>query len=233
MMRVLPELKRSAPIPEHRVRVDYQPWQNGTCVAPSEALLSMAADLKVALPEWQAPPGWPTPPIGWTPPPGWAPDPSWPPAPKNWQWWKKPPRSKGKSVLIALAIAVTTLLIALLVIAEGVDVASGCGSVDPTDPANYSPVTIVNDTPRPVVLSDCPGTYCHSDLLPSVINPGRSFSDDAACGSTGADMTSWKLSTATGAPLGFIAVDSPKSRSGLVFDVSRASPNRTTPTPAR
>jgi hypothetical protein len=207
----------------------------GTCGAPSEPSLGVATVREQSLPEWQAPPGWPSPPEGWSPPPGWVPDPSWPPAPPNWQWWKKPPWSTKRRVITGFGIAVATLVvvsvIGFMVFIEATDSAAGCGSVDPTDPANYSTVTIVNDTSSPVVLSDCPGTYCHPDLLPANLDPGKSFSDDAACGSTGADMTSWRVSTPTGRPLGYIAVDSPKSRNGLVFDVSRASPNRTTPTP--
>ena len=139
-------------------------------------------------------------------------------------------------MLIALASVVGILLvlgvIGLLVIAEAKDEAAGCGSIDPTDPANYSPVTIRNNTPSPVIVSDCAGGYCQSELLPAVVGPGMSFSDNAACGATGTDMTSWKLSTPARASLGFIAVDSPKSRMGLVFDVSRASSNRATPTPS-
>jgi hypothetical protein len=130
-----------------------------------------------------------------------------------------------------VATLVVVSVIGFMVFIEATDSAAGCGSVDPTDPANYSTVTIVNDTSSPVVLSDCPGAYCHADLLPAVIDPGKSLSDNAACGSTGANMTSWRVSTQSGTPLGFIAVDSPKSRAGLVFDVSRASPNRATPTP--
>lgn len=36
---------------------------------------------------------------------------------------------------------------------------TGCGSIDPTDPQNYSVVNIPNDTTGPVVVDDCKGAY--------------------------------------------------------------------------
>ncbi|CAM5440575.1 hypothetical protein LSHI6S_02842 [Leifsonia shinshuensis] len=37
---------------------------------------------------------------------------------------------------------------------------SGCGSVDPTDPNNYSRVSLFNDTTGTVILDSCSGAYC-------------------------------------------------------------------------
>jgi hypothetical protein len=136
----------------------------------------------------------------------------------------------GMALAILLTL-LTILAVSFLVYIEASDSAAGCGSVDPTDPANYSTVIVRNNTTSPVVLSDCSGFYCDPGRLPAHLDPGKSFRDHAACNATGADMTSWSVSTQTGSSLGYIAVDSPKSREGLVFDVSRASPNRTTPTP--
>jgi hypothetical protein len=131
-------------------------------------------------------------------------------------------------VLIGIPVALATILMA----AQIADTIDGCGSVDPTDPANYSSVSIVNDTSAEVVLDQCAGTYCHAYDLPQRLGPGGSFGDDAGCGATGADMTSWAVLDQRGAVIGYIAVDSPKSTPGLVFHVSHASPNRATPTPS-
>lgn len=182
------------------------------------------------------PPGWPTPPAGWVPPAGWRPDPAWPDAPAGWQFWQRAPRTRADRIrlaLVSVAIAFTTMMIGALVAAEIVDTAIGCGSIDPTDPANSSSVSIVNDTQADVIIDHCVGTYCHTDGLPRRLAPGGSFTDDAACGETGTEMTSWELLDQHGTLIGYIAVDSPRSTTGLVFDVSHASRNRATPTPPR
>ena len=102
----------------------------------------------------------------------------------------------------------------------------GCGSVDPTDPANYSVVSIRNDTRYPVVVSGCNGGYCN--LLDHVLlRPGKHLSDlDAACRASGSAMTSFRLSTVDGTTIGYIAVDSPRSRDDLVYPVSHAQSRR-------
>ena len=120
----------------------------------------------------------------------------------------------------------------LPVTAEVMGQLRGCGSVDPTDPNNFSEITILNDTPSAVVVADCPGAECHADQLPVRLSPGQSYGDDAACGSTGADMTSWRLNTSEGTLIGYIAVDMPRKHDGLVYRVSRASHDRHTPTPS-
>jgi hypothetical protein len=98
------------------------------------------------------------------------------------------------SGLVALVVlGLVGLAVAGLFAAESIDMASGCGSVDPTDPANYSEVTIVNDTAREVVVDACVGAYCHPDVLRATLAPGKTFSDEAACGATGAGMTSWRI----------------------------------------
>jgi hypothetical protein len=135
----------------------------------------------------------------------------------------------GFGVCVAAAIA---LGMTLLFAADAVDLAGGCGSVDPTDPANYSQVTIVNDTGHNVVLDDCVGDYCQTRPLSATLAPGSGYRTDAACGVSGTDMTSWRVTGPQGRLEGYIAVDSPKSRSDLRYYVSQASSNRHTPTPA-
>jgi hypothetical protein len=117
--------------------------------------------------------------------------------------------------------------------AQIADDVQGCGSIDPTDPQNYSSVRIINDTATDVVIDRCIGTYCNPAVaLPRRLTPGQSVTGDAACGASGAEMTSWEVRDETGATLGYIAVDSPRSVSGLAFHVRNASPNRATPTPS-
>jgi hypothetical protein len=106
---------------------------------------------------------------------------------------------------------------------------AGCGSVDPTDPANYSTVRITNDTTSGVVVDRCQGTYCYHDL-PRPVAPGSSITVDAACDASGSQMTSWRVTRQDGKTLGFIAVDTPRKHDGLVYDVSHATPARDQPT---
>lgn len=138
---------------------------------------------------------------------------------RTWRW-----------LLIGAPIAIGAVLVALLVSAQFYDSSVGCGSVDPTDPANYSSVTILNNTPEPVLVGDCPGAYCQTNVPPIRLSPGEGFADHAACGATGPAMTSWRVTRLNGSTIGFIAVDTPKSTSGLVFKVSNASRSRTSPT---
>ena len=184
---------------------------------------------------WQAPPEWPTPPSGWSPGPGWTPDPSWPEAPEGWQWWQLTPRTRRERWSLGLLIGgpavIVGALIAFVVVAEVVSTAKGCGSVDPTDPANYSRVTIVNDRSSDVVLDNCQGAYC-TLTQPVRLRPGQHYADDAACGVSGSEMTSWQVNTDNGMVLGYVAVDSPRSNNSLTFRISHASPSRRTPTPA-
>lgn len=130
-----------------------------------------------------------------------------------------------------VASAILGVAMVGLFVVDAMDSASGCGSVDPTDPANYSRVMIVNDTSREIVLDACAGDYCHADVLPASVAPGQTFQDDAACGTSGSDMTSWRVRLPDGTLIGYIAVASPKSQSGLKYDVSTASPSRSMPTP--
>lgn len=181
---------------------------------------------------WQAPPGWPAPPSGWQPPRDWRPDPAWPAPPHGWQWWRKAPRTRWQTVrLAALVVLPGTAVLALPVAATISSSVDGCGSFDPTDPANYSVVNIHNDTTSTVTVRDCTGNYCLT-VLPVRLTPGQHLTDDAACHSTGPDMTSWKVTGRGGAVLGYIAVATPRKRDGLSFSVSRASPDRRSPTPA-
>jgi len=133
--------------------------------------------------------------------------------------------------MIGPPVVILGAILFALIAAQVASTVTGCGSIDPTDPANYSTVSILNDTSQPVIIKDCPGAYCDSNVLPARLNPGGRFTDNAACGATGADMTSWKVTRVDGRVLGYIAVDSPRSQDGLVYKVSRASPNRRTATP--
>lgn len=180
---------------------------------------------------WRAPPGWPAPPDGWAPPPGWRPDPAWPTPPAGWVFWQHCPLTRKQKVLRGLLVGPpAALAVVLLGAAESYYGRVGCGSVDPTDPNNYSMVTLLNDTPETVVVDDCPGTYCNADGLPVRLAPGRTYDDDAACASSGRDITSWRIPTDDGRVLGYIAVDTPRKHDGLVFPVSHASRDRRTPT---
>ena len=186
---------------------------------------------------WRPAPGWPPAPLGWSPPAGWQPDPSWPPSPDGWIWWESVPRSRRQRLARGLLIGVPTIVVVgffgmLVALQVGYERA-GCGSVDPTDSENYSSVTILNDTAAPVVVSDCVGDECQIDHVPSRLGPGQRFNDQAACAASGADMTSWRITASNGTLIGYIAVDTPRKQDGLVFAVSRASRNRTTPTPAQ
>ncbi len=185
--------------------------------------------------EWKPPPGWPLPTPGWSPPVGWQPDPSWPPVPEAWQWWQPTRRSRRQRLvlgsLVAIPVVAILALAGTLVAAENAYERAGCGSIDPTDEANYSRVTIVNDTAGSVVVDDCAGAECHAYRLPVRLSPGQRFADHAACAASGIDMTSWRLTGGDGTVLGYIAVDTPRSQDGLRFLVSQASADRVTPTP--
>jgi hypothetical protein len=136
-----------------------------------------------------------------------------------------------RAVLIGGPIFIVGVVVALLFVAQIQDSNAGCGSVDPTDPANYSSITILNDTSNPVLVGDCPSDYCQTNVPPVRLGAGGELSDHAACGSTGSAMTSWRVTRANGSTIGFIAVDTPKSTNGLLFKVSNASRSRTAPTP--
>jgi len=48
----------------------------------------------------------------------------------------------------------------VVVAAEMVDQARGCGFVDPTDPANYNSLRIVNDEAASVTVDSCESSSC-------------------------------------------------------------------------
>lgn len=113
------------------------------------------------------------------------PDSSWPAAPIGWVWWQTQTRSLRQKISLGLVVGVPSLVVAGLIGGEIYGAAIGCGSVDPTDPRNYSTVTILNDTARPVIVADCPGAYCNPEELPRTLAPGQSHVDHAGCHSTG------------------------------------------------
>jgi hypothetical protein len=140
-------------------------------------------------------------------------------------WWR---RTRLGKVRLALFIGVPAALVlglfTALMIAQGNDDAAGCGSIDPTDPANYSTVVILNDTRTPAVVDDCQGAYCQPDQDRVRLAPGKRVQVNAACG-TGGVMTSWRVSGPAGV-LGYVAVDTPRKHDGLVYPVSRAATDR-------
>jgi hypothetical protein len=160
---------------------------------------------------------------------------SWPPPPDGWVWWKETPRPLTRRVGLGALLVFGALVVAavpgLLIAAEIYGSATGCGSVDPTDPQNYSRITILNDESTNIVIDDCQGGYC-SVTKPARLNPGQRYRDDAACGMSGVNMTSWQIRSSDGTALGFIAVDTPRKNDGLTFRASSASRNRRTPTQA-
>jgi hypothetical protein len=149
----------------------------------------------------------------------------------SWRWngsvWipfrsARPPSLWPKLLVVLAAIA--ALGFGGLVAIDAWMLHGGCGSIDPTDPNNYSTVSIRNDTHRVVVISDCEGAYCDPSLV--TLAPGEAAKVNAACAASGSDMTSWRISTGAGATIGYIAVDTPRKRDGLVYPVSHASTRR-------
>lgn len=142
-----------------------------------------------------------------------------------------PPRRQGRTrrIIAITAAALGAVLVASLIAADIIGSAIGCGSVDPTDPSNYSTATIVNDMANPIRIGGCRGTYCGPQ--PSAnLAPNQHASINGACGVSGADMTSWEITGSGGRLIGYIAINSPRSRHDLMFNASKASPNRLTPT---
>lgn len=138
--------------------------------------------------------------------------------------------TRGDRRWIAVGVTGSALIFGALLAAEIGDGVAGCGSVDPTDPANYSAISITNDTSRTVVVDDCVGDECQIGDLPATLRPGETYDDHATCGVSGADMTSWRIRSTAGDVLGYVAVDTPRKTDGLTFRVSRTSRDRHTPT---
>ena len=120
--------------------------------------------------------------------------------------------------LLWAAGSIAALAVVGLFVADIVGQVKGCGSVDPTDPNNYSSVTVRNDTSRLVTLTDCRGGYCSGDVrLPR----NRTVVVRAACGVSGDELTSWRVLDSNGRSLGYIAVHTPKS-GDLTLNLSTA-----------
>jgi hypothetical protein len=132
--------------------------------------------------------------------------------------------------LIGAGVVSGLVIVGLFVAGEAYDVATGCGSVDPTDPANYTSASIVNNTTSAVTVTDCQGSYCQAEIAGTRLLPDQRVDFRAGCHATGSDMTSWKLQRENGSTLGYIAVDTPRSMRAVVYDASSASPTRQTPT---
>lgn len=136
---------------------------------------------------------------------------------------------------MTIGVGIATGVLAVLGLAGllAIDVvlqSSGCGSVDPTDPANYSVVRVGNDTSSTVTIGDCEGAYCNPAdnraLLPDEAIPVR-----GECAASPGSGTSYRVTNADGTQLGFIVIDTPRSRDDLTAKVSDASPDRSTATP--
>lgn len=136
-------------------------------------------------------------------------------------------------MLVRLAAGGAALLgvvaVCLLVAGVIVQAASGCGAPDPTDPLNATSVVIVNDTLMTVRVDDCAGTWCQQDRTD--LAPGEPITARAACGMSGSEMTSYRITSGAGATLRFIAVHAPRSDDHFTFAVSRASASRAIETP--
>jgi hypothetical protein len=132
--------------------------------------------------------------------------------------------------LICTSWAVVAIGVALLVAAEVVDAVTGCGSVDPTDLANYTSGFLVNDTEVPVIVADCRGGYCDPDRGARRLEPGDRITIQGACGVTGSGMTSWRVEHDDGSVLGYIAVGTRRSRTEVVYEISMSGPTRLIPT---
>jgi hypothetical protein len=143
-----------------------------------------------------------------------------------------PPRpSRPRQILVITAAAfgaVVIIVMSLFFTIEIIDGVTGCGSVDPTDPANYSTATLINDTATTIHIGDCRGTYCDPESL--TLAPQQHTSINGACGVSGTDMTSWKVTDQNGRLVGYIAIDTPRSTDHLTFNASNPSRDRTTPT---
>lgn len=139
---------------------------------------------------------------------------------------------RTRRVVTIIAVAAATTVAVSLVIAGTIGSATGCGSVDPTDPANYSTATIINDTADSVDIGDCHGSYC-GPRPSATIAPNDHAVLNGACGATGKQMTTWKLSHTDGRLIGYIDIDTPHSTRKLTFTVTNASPDRLTPTKPR
>jgi hypothetical protein len=131
-----------------------------------------------------------------------------------------------------MLVAVPGSVFALLVAGQIYDGVVGCGSVDPTDPSNYTGVTIRNDTADNVLVDKCKGANCGYENLPVLLGPGQTYQDHAFCGMSGHGMTSWEVKTTEGKELGYIAVETLYKYVRRVFNVSHASISRSTPTVA-
>src|SRR5947207_15153675 len=93
----------------------------------------------------------------------------------DWVWWRKVRRPAWMRAVIALCVVVPVLVSGLLFAADLYDGVRGCGSVDPTDPANYTTGQLVNDTSSPVTVDDCLDPFCSDGREATRLAPGRSI----------------------------------------------------------
>ena len=151
----------------------------------------------------------------------------------GWTFWRRAPMTTLQIVTIVVGAVVGTLMtlgfVGLVAVGFVLD-ARGCGSVDLTDPANYSVVRVANDTDGTVTIGDCVGAYC-SPRYDRTVRPGDNISVQGECATSPGFQTSYRVTRDDGTQLGFIVIDTPRSRTDLTTRVSDASPDRGTPTP--
>ena len=94
--------------------------------------------------------------------------------------------------------------------------------------SDFPSVAIQNDTANPVLVADCRGAYCSVGAPPMRLVQGAKLTVDAVCGEAGPNMTSWRIENLDGSTRGFIAVDTPRKRDGLVYRVSQVTTSRAT-----
>lgn len=140
---------------------------------------------------------------------------------------------RWRRVVLTLTVVAAGALVVAFLTTDIIGSTRGCGSIDPSDPMNYSAITILNDTHANVIIDDCRGSYCSGDTTTVALSPGKPLNVHAACGMSGAQMTSWRVSGADRKTLGYIAIQTKRKQDGLVYPVSAASRDRRTPTPPR
>jgi hypothetical protein len=89
--------------------------------------------------------------------------------------------------------------------------AVGPGSVDPTDPSNFSEVTIFNDRDVPIRLMQC-DTFCSEIHDVYELPPGASTSLSVAWGFP----VGYYVLTNNGLPLGCLRFDFPRRETSVV-----------------
>ena len=126
----------------------------------------------------------------------------------------------------AAGVGLVVALFVALFIAQAADDRAGCGSVDATDPANYSSDYILNDTGSAVLVDECRGDYCRPDQHAFTVAPGQRANVNAACAEPASSATPWRVTSDGHLLIGYITIVTPKKTDDLVFPASHARPRR-------